>query len=105
MPSGKVSHSQPDTLLYFGELLISRMRVALDRTLPVGEGQDVGADMDDFPFVEVPVAMWKPLKKLVIAPLSKKVGLKVTFSHPFYTRVGSVRVEFRRVGAQPADEM
>jgi hypothetical protein len=103
MPSGKVSHSRPDTLLYFGELLMSRMRVALDRTLPVGEGQDVGADMNDFPFVEIPVAMWKPLKKLVIEPMSKKVGLKVTVSHPFYTGAGSVRVEFRRAGAQVND--
>lgn len=102
MPSGKRSHHNDDTLLYFSELLVSRMRACLERKergeLHHGVTDGVlarldGAASDEFRFVAVPRHIWEQIQPGILA-LASSVGVTVTHPRVYWTAVDNTMVRF-----------
>jgi hypothetical protein len=102
VPSGKRNHHNDDTLLYFSELLVSRMRACLERKERGELHQCVtdgflarldGAASDEYRFVSVPSDIWEQIQPGIQA-LASSVGVTVTFPRAYWTAADNTMVRF-----------
>lgn len=102
MPSGKWSYRHEDTVLYFSELLVSRMRVCLERKEHselhpcVADGllaQLDGAASNEHRFVVLPRSVWKRIRPGVMA-LAHAAGVRVTYPQAYWGDPRNITVRF-----------
>jgi hypothetical protein len=102
MPSGKRNHHCDDTLLYFGELLMSRMRACLDRKErqefhPLASrgiaGQLDGAASDENRFLLVPREVWERVQPAINA-LARTAGVAITHPEVYWSGEHTTIVRF-----------